>query len=104
MYTRMEGVSQSGTFAETSSNVIASNVMSDTMDMECEDSNRAQKRKNRPQESDSQTENEEEIMRPPKLRPKSRRVLPDNGQDDDTQMSSSRMAQEMSGNCSVLCV
>jgi len=60
--------------------------------MEIEESNRAQKRKNRPAELDTQGDSEEKIMRPPKLRPRIGSALLDDEQGNDTLIDSSQKA------------
>ncbi|XP_025271030.1 golgin subfamily A member 6-like protein 22 [Camponotus floridanus] len=77
---RMEEVPPMGTLE-----AMPSSVVTDPIGMDYEDANRAPKRKNRPQEIDSQEENGEEVMRPPKLRIRNRRVLRDDDQNGDSQ-------------------
>lgn len=88
--TREEGAPQPG----TSIPVVSCEAI---VNMEVDDSNRAQKRKNRPVESDIQGDSEEEIMRPPKLRPRNRRVLLDDEQKSDTLTDFSQMIPTAGG-------
>jgi len=58
--------------------------------MEIDDANKAQKRKIRHEESDNQGDSEEECMRPPKLRPRARRILHNSDQENDTRIEASQ--------------